>query len=76
MTTRRWFARPEACSSTFRIMSSASGLFIPAGVGVVVYLGTIRDDAVPIVGALVISWFVGLALVAWLVLGLEKALRR
>lgn len=51
-------------------------LFIPAGVGVVVYLGTIRDDAVPIVGALVISWFVGLALVAWLVLGLEKALRR
>lgn len=51
-------------------------LFIPAGVGVVVYLSEIRDDAVPIVGALVLSWFVGLALVAWVVLGLEKVLRR
>jgi putative effector of murein hydrolase LrgA (UPF0299 family) len=51
-------------------------LFIPAGVGVVVYLGEIREDAVPIVGALVVSWLVGLALVAWVVLGLEKALRR
>ena len=51
-------------------------LFIPAGVGVVVYLNEIRDDAIPIVGALVLSWFVGLALVAWLVLGLEKVLRR
>ena len=51
-------------------------LFIPAGVGVVVYLSEIREDAVPIVGALVVSWFVGLALVAWVVLGLERALRR
>lgn len=51
-------------------------LFIPAGVGVVVYLDEIRDDAVPLVSALLVSWFVGLAVVAWLVLGLEKALRK
>lgn len=51
-------------------------LFVPAGVGVVVYLGAIRDDAVAIMGALLLSWLVGLAVVAWLVLGLEKVLRR
>lgn len=51
-------------------------LFIPAGVGVVVYLGTIREDAVPIVGALVVSWLVVLALVAWLVLALERVLHK
>lgn len=45
-------------------------LFVPAGVGIVVYLGRIRHDAVPLAAGLWVSWFVGFvatALVAsWL----------
>lgn len=51
-------------------------LFIPAGVGVIVYLDTIRDNAVPIVGAMLVSWFLGLALVAWTVVALERLLKK
>lgn len=51
-------------------------LFIPAGVGVIVYLDTIRDNAAPIVGAMLVSWFLGLALVAWTVVGLERLLKK
>lgn len=50
--------------------------FIPAGVGVVVYLETIGDNAVPIVGAMLVSWFVGLVVVAWVVVALERVLDR
>ena len=50
--------------------------FIPAGVGVVVYLGAIRDDAVPIVGAMLVSWLVGLVVVGWLTVGLERVLHK
>lgn len=51
-------------------------LFIPAGVGVIVYLEAIRDNAAPIVGAMLISWFAGLALVAWTVVALERLLKK
>ena len=51
-------------------------LFIPAGVGVIVLLGAIRDNAAPIVGAMLVSWFVGLALVAWTVVALERVLKK
>lgn len=47
-------------------------LFIPAGVGVVVYLATLRDDALPIAGAMLGSWVVGLLVVAFTVAGLER----
>jgi len=47
-------------------------LFIPAGVGVVAYLAVIRDDAVPIVVALLVSWFAGLATVAGVTLFFER----
>jgi len=36
-------------------------LFIPAGVGVVVYLQRIADDAVPLAAGLWVSWLVGFA---------------
>jgi holin-like protein len=42
-------------------------LFVPAGVGIVVYLGTIRDNALPLAAGLWVSWllgFVATALVA------------
>jgi len=45
-------------------------LFIPAGVGIVAYLGRVRDDAGPLAAGLWVSWLVGFvatALVAsWL----------
>lgn len=41
--------------------------FIPAGVGIVVLLGTVREEAVPIAVGLVGSWVLGLAVVGWLV---------
>lgn len=34
-------------------------LFIPAGVGIVVYLGTVRDNALPLAAGLWVSWLVG-----------------
>jgi len=42
-------------------------LFIPAGVGVVTLLAVIRDDALPIIGAMLVSWLAGLVVVGWLV---------
>ncbi len=42
-------------------------LFVPPAVGIVTYLAAIRDDALPMVGALVGSWLAGLATVALLV---------
>jgi putative effector of murein hydrolase LrgA (UPF0299 family) len=51
-------------------------LFVPAGVGIVVYLGTIRHDALPITVALLGSWLAGLAVVGWTTVLLERALDR
>ncbi|WP_408896969.1 CidA/LrgA family protein [Nocardioides sp. R1-1] len=48
--------------------------FVPAGVGIVVYLGVLRDDALPIAAAVIGSWLVGLAVVAWTAVGLERLL--
>ena len=38
-------------------------LFVPAGVGVVVYVGTLADHALPLLVALAGSWLLGLAVV-------------
>jgi putative effector of murein hydrolase LrgA (UPF0299 family) len=51
-------------------------LFVPAGVGVVVYLGTLRDHALPVAGGLWVSWLVGIVVTGWLVAGLLRAGRR
>ena len=47
-------------------------LFVPAGVGVVVYLGTLRDHAVPVAAALLVSWLAGLVVVGWATVLLER----
>ncbi len=47
-------------------------LFVPAGVGVVAYLGAIREDAVPIVVAVAGSWLLGLVVVGWTTRLLER----
>lgn len=40
--------------------------FVPAGVGVVLWFGVLRDEAVPLTVALVGSWLIGLVVVGWL----------
>ncbi|WP_183407900.1 CidA/LrgA family protein [Nocardioides marmoriginsengisoli] len=40
-------------------------LFIPAGVGIVVYLGRIRDDALPLAAGIWVSWLAGFVVTAW-----------
>ena len=50
--------------------------FVPAGVGVVVYLGTLRDNAAPILVALLGSWLIGLAVVGWVTQLLERLLHK
>ncbi|WP_323792378.1 CidA/LrgA family protein [Nocardioides sp.] len=42
-------------------------LFVPAGVGVVAFAATLRDEALPLTLALVVSWVVGMAVVGWTV---------
>lgn len=51
-------------------------LFVPAGVGIVVYLDTIRDDALPLAAGLWLSWLVGFVLTALVVAGSLRLQRR
>lgn len=50
-------------------------LFVPAGVGVVVYLDTLRADALPLAMGLVLSWLAGAAVTAYVVIGLLRLTR-
>lgn len=50
-------------------------LFVPAGVGVVVHLDTLRDDALPIATGLWASWLLGLAAAGLVVAGLLRVRR-
>ncbi len=45
-------------------------LFVPVGVGIVVYLDTLRDDALPLAAGLWLSWLVGFVVTAVVVGGL------
>ena len=55
-----------------RLLRHLQLFFVPAGAGVVVYLATIRDHAAPLVVALVVSWVLGLAVVGWTTVLLER----
>lgn len=63
--------RPAATSSVLTaadgLLSHLQLLFIPAGVGIVAVLATVRDAALPLAVAFVVSWVVGLVLVGWTV---------
>lgn len=67
---------PATDAGVFRVsdtlLSHLQLFFVPAGVGVVVYLGVLRDEAFPVVLGLVGSWLVGLVLVGWLVAALGR----
>lgn len=47
-------------------------LFVPAGVGVIVYLDALRDDAWPLTAGLWLSWLLGLVVTALVVAGLVR----
>lgn len=47
-------------------------LFVPAGVGVIVYLEALRDDAWPLAAGLWLSWLLGLVVTALVVAGLVR----
>lgn len=51
-------------------------LFVPAGVGIIVYLDTLRDDALPLAAGLWLSWLLGLAVTGAVVVGLDRLTRR
>lgn len=72
------FRRPPATSPVLR---AGSGLlrhlqlfFVPAGVGVVAYLGVLGDDWLSITVAMLGSWLIGLVVVGWTAVGLERLL--
>ena len=46
--------------------------FVPAGVGIVVYLAVLRDHPLPITAAMLGSWLAGLIVVGWTAVGLER----
>ncbi len=46
--------------------------FVPAGVGIIVYLAVLRDHALPIAAAMLGSWLAGLIVVGWTAVGLER----
>lgn len=51
-------------------------LFVPAGVGVIAFGTTLRDEAVPLGAALVGSWLAGIVAVAWIVTMLVRLRER
>ena len=58
---------PEPLQQTARsILDHLSLLFVPAGVGVMIYLPLIADEWLPIAGAVVIGTLVTIALTAWI----------
>ena len=72
--------RPGVTSTLVRAPGALLGvlqlLFVPAGVGVVVYLAELRADALPFAGGLWVSWCAGLVVTGWVVAGLLKVVRR
>lgn len=75
------FLRIRQPSETSPVLRAGSGLlrhlqlfFVPAGVGIVDYLGALGEDWLPITVAMLGSWFVGLVVVGWTAVGLERLL--
>ncbi|TWG99149.1 holin-like protein [Nocardioides sp. J9] len=50
--------------------------FIPAGVGVVAFASVLGRDVLPVTVAVLGSWFLGLVVVGWTAVGLERLLGR
>lgn len=63
--------RPDPDAGVLRVSDTLLAhlqlFFVPAGVGVVIYLGVLRDQAWPVTLGLVGSWLAGLVVVGALV---------
>ena len=72
--------RPRPSSALVRGPSWLLGhlqlLFVPAGVGLIVYLDTLRDDVLPLAAGLWLSWLVGLAVTGGVVVALDRLTTR
>ena len=72
--------RPRPSSALVRGPSLLLGhlqlLFVPAGVGLIVYLDTLRDDVLPLAAGLWLSWLVGLAVTGGVVVALDRLTTR
>ena len=72
--------RPRATSGLVRgpgvLLEHLQLLFVPAGVGVVVYLDELRDDAWPVAAGLWVSWLLGLAVTGAVVATLARPRKR
>jgi holin-like protein len=72
-------ARPRPASALVRgpslLLNHLQLLFVPAGVGVIVYLDELRDDALPLAAGLWLSWLLGLVVTAVVVAGLARTRR-
>lgn len=70
-------ARPRPTSALVRgpglLLRHLQLLFVPAGVGVIAYLATLRDDALSLAAGLWLSWLLGLAVTGLVVTGLARA---
>ena len=62
--------RPDPDSGVLRtsdlLLRHLQLFFVPAGVGIVTYAGLLRTDALPILGAIAVSWAATLAVVGLL----------
>lgn len=67
LTVRRPAAGAGVFTAADALLRHLQLLFVPAGVGVVAYLAVLRADAVPVLGALVGSWLIGLVVAGGLV---------
>ena len=69
-------ARPRPASGLVRgpslLLDHLQLLFVPAGVGVVVYLDELRDDALPLAAGLWLSWLLGLVVTGAVVASLAR----
>ena len=72
-------ARPRPASGLVRgpalLLSHLQLLFVPAGVGVIVYLDELRDDALPLAAGLWLSWLLGFAVTGAVVGALARRSR-
>lgn len=72
--------RPRPSSGLVRgpvlLLGHLQLLFVPAGVGVIVYLDELRADALPLAAGLWVSWLLGLAVTGAVVAGLARLATR
>jgi putative effector of murein hydrolase LrgA (UPF0299 family) len=71
----RWRRTPDSAPvirAGDYLLSHLQLFFVPAGVGVLVYLGALRDHALPVLVGLLGSWLLAIATVGWVVSALIR----